>query len=231
MELARVSGRRRILHEHRPGHSEAVAERDGLPGLRHLLQRNVFPRERNSFHSAAGGVPVRAHAGRPRVAALGGIGGPESIAGRPGRELVFRSIAVVGNYDYILDWRFEQEGAITVAVGATGELEVKPVQRQDGRIMGKDPEGNTVEFGHLVAPNTDGVDHDHFFSFRLDLDVDGPKNNFEVDKLVQYKLPATSARKTIWAMAPKIHGQRKHGDAEHQHGTPGDVAIYQPGGA
>ena len=128
-----------------------------------------------------------------------GIGGPESIAGRPGRELVFRSIAVVGNYDYILDWRFEQEGAITVAVGATGELEVKPVKDKMD-VMGKDPEGNTVEFGHLVAPNTDGVDHDHFFSFRLDLDVDGTKNNFEVDKLVQYKLPASSARKTIWAM-------------------------------
>jgi primary-amine oxidase len=131
-----------------------------------------------------------------------GIGGPESIAGRPGRELVFRSIAVVGNYDYILDWRFEQEGAITVAVGATGELEVKPVKDKMD-MMGKDPEGNPVEFGHLVAANTDGVDHDHFFSFRLDLDVDGPKNNFEVDKLVQYKLPASSARKTIWAMAAK----------------------------
>ncbi|MGC2398366.1 MAG: hypothetical protein WA510_01220 [Acidobacteriaceae bacterium] len=131
-----------------------------------------------------------------------GIGGPESIAGRPGRELVFRTIAVVGNYDYILDWRFEQEGAITVAVGATGELEVKPVKDKMD-MMGKDPDGNPVEFGHLVAANTDGVDHDHFFSFRLDLDVDGTKNNFEVDKLVQYKLPASSARKTIWAMAPK----------------------------
>jgi primary-amine oxidase len=127
---------------------------------------------------------------------------PDGVAGRPGRELVLRSIAVVGNYDYILDWRFEQEGAITVAVGATGELEVKPVKDKMD-MMGKDPEGNPVEFGHLVAANTDGVDHDHFFSFRLDLDVDGTKNNFEVDKLVQYKLPASSARKTIWAMAPK----------------------------
>lgn len=131
-----------------------------------------------------------------------GIGGPESNAGRPGRELVFRTVAVVGNYDYILDWRFEQEGAITVAVGATGELEVKPV-KDKADMMGKDPEGNPVEFGHMVAPFTDGVDHDHFFSFRLDLDVDGTKNNFEVDKLVQYKLPANSPRKTIWAMAPK----------------------------
>jgi primary-amine oxidase len=127
---------------------------------------------------------------------------PEGVAGRPSRELVLRSIAVVGNYDYILDWRFEQEGAITIGVGATGELEVKPVKDKSD-MMGKDPEGNPVEFGHLVAPNTDGVDHDHFFSFRLDIDVDGTKNNFEVDKLVQYKLPASSPRKTIWAMAPK----------------------------
>jgi primary-amine oxidase len=127
---------------------------------------------------------------------------PDGVSGRPARELVFRSIAVVGNYDYILDWKFEQEGAITVAVGATGELEVKPVKGMKD-MMGKDPAGNPVEFGHLVAPNTDGVDHDHFFSFRLDLDVDGTANNFEVDKLVQYKLPASSARKTIWAMAPQ----------------------------
>ena len=155
---------------------------------------------------------------RPQVACLfeRTLGDPawrhwesEGTAGRPGRELVFRSIAVVGNYDYILDWRFEQEGAITVAVGATGELEVKPVSEKTASammssdIMGKDAEGNPLEFGHLVAPNTDGVDHDHFFSFRMDIDVDGTKNNFEVDKLVQYKLPATSARKTIWAMSPK----------------------------
>ncbi len=127
---------------------------------------------------------------------------PDGTVGRPGRELVFRSVAVVGNYDYILDWKFEQEGAITVAVGATGELEVKPVKDMKD-VMGKDAAGNPLEFGHLVAANTDGVDHDHFFSFRLDLDVDGTANNFEVDKLVQYKLPASSARKTIWAMAPQ----------------------------
>jgi primary-amine oxidase len=156
---------------------------------------------------------------RPQVACLfeRTLGDPswrhwesEGVAGRPGRELVFRSIAVVGNYDYVLDYRFAQEGAITVAVGATGELEVKPVMDKtasammSSQIMGKDAEGNPLEFGHLVAPNTDGVDHDHFFSFRMDIDVDGPRNSFEVDKLVQYKLPATSARKTIWAMSPKM---------------------------
>ena len=77
-------------------------------------------------------------------------------------------------------------------------------------IMGKDPEGNTVEFGHLVAPNTDGVDHDHFFSFRLDMDVDGPKNNFEVDKLVQYKLPADERAQDHLGDEAGLHRHRRH---------------------
>ena len=133
-----------------------------------------------------------------------------TIYGRPGRELVFRTVAVVGNYDYVLDWRFEQEGAMKVAVGATGVLEVKPVKEAKytdehvGDFTGKDAEGKPIEFGHLVAPNLDGVDHDHFFSFRLDLDVDGTKNSFMRDKLVQYKLPETTGRKTIWAMQPTM---------------------------
>ena len=74
---------------------------------------------------------------------------PDGIVGRPGRELVFRSIAVVGNYDYILDWRFEQEGAITVAVGATGELEVKPVKKTE---IGHHGQGSRGQYGGVRSP-------------------------------------------------------------------------------
>jgi len=52
-----------------------------------------------------------------------------------------------------------------------------------------------------VAKNTLGVNHDHFFSFRLDLDVDGQNNSFMVHKLVQKKLPE-GRRKTIWVAEP-----------------------------
>ena len=142
-----------------------------------------------------------------------------AVSGRPARELVFRTIATVGNYDYIFDWRFEQDGSITAGVGATGILEVKAVSDQsaDGppssKLAGKTPDGKDVFFGQLVAPGIDGVNHDHFFSYRLDLDVDGPNNTLMVDKLVPYKLPDSApGRKWIWAMQPEMI--KTEGDAK-----------------
>jgi primary-amine oxidase len=134
-----------------------------------------------------------------------------AVSGRPTRELVFRTVATVGNYDYLFDWRFEQDASITVGVGATGILEVKAVkdQRADGKLSAGmaaiDTDGKEVQFGQLVAPGTSAVDHDHYFSYRLDLDVDGTKNSLMVDRLVPYKLPETSlGRKWIWAMKPEM---------------------------
>ena len=133
--------------------------------------------------------------------------------GRPSRELVLRGVATVGNYDYILDWRFAEDGTITGGVGATGILEVKPVTDtnvSNGMSAGledKNAPGGPVQFGDLIAPGTDAVNHDHFFSFRLDLDIDGEKNTFMDDKLVPYKIPGNKekyGRHVIWAMQPTM---------------------------
>ncbi len=151
-----------------------------------------------------------------------------AISGRPTRELVFRTVATVGNYDYLFDWRFEQDASITVGVGATGILEVKAVkdQRVDGEVSPamkvKDAKGDTYEFGQLVAPGISAVDHDHYFSYRLDLDVDGVNNSVMVDKMVPYKLPENSmGRKWIWAVKPEM--LKTEGDAKL------DVSIEHPG--
>ena len=50
---------------------------------------------------------------------------PES---RRKRDFVVRTAVVIGNYDYIFDWIFQQDGAIRVAVGATGIVEAKHVR-------------------------------------------------------------------------------------------------------
>ena len=150
-----------------------------------------------------------------------------AVSGRPTRELVFRTVATVGNYDYLFDWRFEQDDSIVVGVGATGVLEVKAVtdKRADGPLStglaAKDKDGNQVEFGQLIAPGISAVDHDHFFSYRLDLDVDGQNNSLMVDKLVPYELPKTAlGRHWIWAMKPEM--LKKEGDAKL------DVSIEHP---
>jgi Cu2+-containing amine oxidase len=43
--------------------------------------------------------------------------------GRPATELVFRYASTVGNYDYLVDYIFMQDGTIKVAVGSTGYVD------------------------------------------------------------------------------------------------------------
>ena len=94
----------------------------------------------------------------------------DAIETRQARELVLRTIADAGTYDYIFDWIFRQDGTIRVRVGASGEDKVKAVK---SRTAADDPTGEASRYGRFIAGSYVGVDHDHFFSFRLDFDVDG----------------------------------------------------------
>lgn len=112
-------------------------------------------------------------------------------------ELVLRSISTVGNYDYIFDWVFRQDGTIKVAVGATGIEQVKAVK---SRTLKDDVDGYDTAFGRMVAEHIVAPNHDHFFSFRLDLDIEGQKNSFLSGQLKTKKLSGKNPRKSIWVM-------------------------------
>jgi primary-amine oxidase len=134
-----------------------------------------------------------------------------SVYGRPGRELVLRSAAAIGNYDYLMDWRFRQDGTIEVAVGATGVIETKAVVQKNAAGHAMDQIGMNAlpEYGRFVADNTVGVNHDHFFSYRLDMDVDGPSNSFMADRMVQKLLASDPMRKSIWIVEHTIAAREK----------------------
>jgi primary-amine oxidase len=158
----------------------------------------IRPRQACLFESASGDIAWRHFE-------------QEQVWGRPKRTLVLRTAAVIGNYDYLLDWRFEQDGSIRVAVGATGIIETKGVSAKTagGREMNDGAKAADDEYGHFVGENTVGVNHDHFFSFRLDLDVDGPNNTFMVDRIEKKELPAATHRKSIWVVKPTMaHTER-----------------------
>lgn len=112
-------------------------------------------------------------------------------------DLVLRSISAIGNYDYIFDWVFRQDGTIEVAVGATGIPQVKAVS---GRITADDVEGRDTAYGHRVADHTVAINHGHFFSFRIDLDVDGRQNSFVDERLISETFGEPNARKSVWVV-------------------------------
>jgi len=153
-----------------------------------------------------------------------------TVYGRPARELVLRSAAVVGNYDYMMDWRFQQDGAIDVAVGATGVIETKTSTEKNaaGHAMDRSSMNMPVEYGQFVAENTIGVNHDHFFSYRLDMDVDGPGNSFMADRMVRQMLPSDPMRKSIWAVKPMIAAREKDAIMDIHLETPGMWLFINP---
>ena len=139
-----------------------------------------------------------------------------SYAGRPARELVMRTIPSLGNYDYAIDWVLTEAGEIRIEVGATGIDQAKAVPAKNMR----DPTAaDDTRYGTLIAPNLVGVNHDHFLSFRLDLDIDGRTNELLRQQLVPQRLTG-AGRRSLWRLVRRevaVEGSLRpetHGGAE-----------------
>jgi len=81
------------------------------------------------------------------------------------RRLVISFHATVANYEYLVYWRFYQDGSIECEVRATGLM-----------VTSYFAEGAQPATGTLVDQRTYAPFHQHFIVARLDLDVDGPGN-------------------------------------------------------
>lgn len=107
---------------------------------------------------------------------------------RRARELVAFFIATIGNYDYAINWIFHQDGTLEVDAALTGIMLPKGVTETRATAAG----------GHLVAPNVVAPQHQHFFNFRLDFDVDGPRNS--VFEMNSYAAPAAPGNPSLNGM-------------------------------
>ena len=88
---------------------------------------------------------------------------------RRSRRLALSFIATVDNYEYAFFWYFYQDGTIQYEVKLTGILLV-------GALM------DQPKYGTVVAPEVNAINHQHFFSLRLDFDIDGGENSvYEVN--------------------------------------------------
>ncbi len=88
------------------------------------------------------------------------------------RRMVVSTHATVANYEYLIYWRFYQDGNIECEVRATGIMVTTAFDEKDGAPV----------TGTVVDHNTYAPYHQHFLVARLDLDVDGDQNTvMEVD--------------------------------------------------
>jgi primary-amine oxidase len=100
------------------------------------------------------------------------------IAAQMGTELVIMSMFTISNYDYAIQWVFNQSGEIKVNVLLTGIVAVKAVDSTHcSRCEAMLKNAPSDKFGSLVAKNVLGVIHQHFFNFRLDFSIDGINNS------------------------------------------------------
>ncbi|HXY94219.1 MAG TPA: primary-amine oxidase [Acidimicrobiia bacterium] len=96
-------------------------------------------------------------------------GGTDEV--RRSRRLVVSFVATVGNYEYGFYWYFYLDGNIQLEVKLTGIVSAMAVVP-----------GEHSPFANVVAPGVAAPHHQHLFSARLDLDVDGPVNDvYEVE--------------------------------------------------
>jgi len=90
---------------------------------------------------------------------------------RRSRRMVVSFIATVSNYEYGFFWYFYLDGSIAAEVKMTGIIQTQAVRP-----------GTRTGYANPVTPELAGPHHQHMFSFRLDMCVDGPVNAvYEVD--------------------------------------------------
>lgn len=169
--------------------------------------------------------------------------------GRPATQLVVRSASEVGNYDYLVDYVFHQDGRIDVMVGSTG---LDAVKGAVVKSMHDEGAAEETRYGTLIAPNLIAPNHDHYFNFRLDFDIDGQANSFMRTGLVPGKPEDGAPRRSFWVTESttartELEGRYKinpdtpamyhvmnmdaHGPLGHHPGymiVPGNSVAYSP---
>jgi primary-amine oxidase len=85
---------------------------------------------------------------------------------RRARELVLSYITTISNYDYGFEWIFHEDGTLEMEAQLTGLM----IPRGVGTNA-------DATYSRMVADKVAAVEHQHFFNFRLDMDVDGGPNS------------------------------------------------------
>lgn len=128
--------------------------------------------------------------------------------------LTLFSVSHVGQYNYIPQWKFMDDGSILPSVGATGKLQ----------LCTSDP-----QYGWLINATTcpRGTSHVHNYYWYLDFDLDGAGN----DQLEQLGFAGSGADLRPIAITPfNVEAARASAPAEFRHWRVKDKVIANADG-
>ncbi|OBT49825.1 hypothetical protein VE04_10172 [Pseudogymnoascus sp. 24MN13] len=89
------------------------------------------------------------------------------------RVLVIQTTMTLGNYDYIMAWRFEQAAGLTYEIGATGILSTSLIDL-----------GSSSRWGMVVSPRVLAQNHQQMVCVRIDPAIDGHQNSVQVEEAI-----------------------------------------------
>ncbi len=136
---------------------------------------------------------------------------------RRSRRLVISTIATVGNYEYGFFWYLYTDGNIEYEVKLTGVL-----------TTGSIAEGEKPAWGKLVAPGVYGPNHQHFFSVRMDMCVDGDANSvYEVDSIPEPD-SALNPHHNAWITRDTLIESEAEGARDWEHSTARYWKVVNP---
>lgn len=96
---------------------------------------------------------------------------------RRATDLAIKYYITAGNYDYGFKWIFKEDGTVVIVTELNGIAHIRVVERVTDDPGSADETYQGNYFGTIVEPHVEANNHQHFFIFRLDLDIDGQNNS------------------------------------------------------
>ncbi|MXV16450.1 copper amine oxidase [Hufsiella ginkgonis] len=138
------------------------------------------------------GSPIKSDNSVAVFEEYGGILWRHENYSRRATNLAIKYYVTAGNYDYGFKWIFKEDGNITVETELNGIPHIRTVARvsndmgdmKNMPMNAMDPAtaDETIpyqgsQYGTIVGPHIEATNHQHWFVYRFDLDVDGQTNN------------------------------------------------------
>lgn len=138
------------------------------------------------------GNPVKSDSSVAVFEEYGGILWRHENHSRRATNLSVKYYITAGNYDYGFKWVFKEDGNISVETELNGVPHIRTVERStnvmempkmDMESMGSMPKPDETipykgaEYGTIVGPHIEATNHQHWFVYRFDFDIDGVNNS------------------------------------------------------